>query len=76
MLRSLLCILQDNPQAGMKGTISSLAVGSTPTIIQFPREDIIFWFQIIAFAVTIIAGILTAYATHQRMLKAKKKKNE
>lgn len=73
MLRSLICILQENPQHGLKGTIGSLAAGTTPTIIQFPREDIIFWFQVIAFTVTITAGIMTIIASRQ---KNKKKRCE
>lgn len=56
----------------MKGTIGSLAAGTTPTIAQIPRDDVIFWFQLLAFTVTIVVGVMTAYATSQKIKKNKK----
>jgi len=74
MFRSLFCLLQENPAAGMKGTLGGLVAGTTPTIINIPRSDVIFWFQVVAFTVTIIAGILTAYATTKKIRKKKIRK--
>lgn len=71
MIKSLLFFLQEKPQAGMKGTLGSLTAGITPTVAQLPKDEVIFWFQVIAFTVTIIAGILTACATVQKMKKNK-----
>ena len=71
MFRSLICILQEKPEVGMKGTIGSLAAGATPTIANIPRDEIIFWFQVIAFTVTIVAGVFTVIATNQKIRKKK-----
>lgn len=72
MIRHLLCLFQENPKAGLGTTVGSLAAGTTPTIAQIPRDDVIFWFQVLAFTVTIVAGLMTAYATSQKIKKIKK----
>lgn len=76
MFRSLICILQEKPQAGMSGAIGSLAAGSTPAILHIPKDEVIFWFQIVAFFVTILAGVLTAYAQSQKIKKNRRAPHE
>lgn len=51
--------IQTNPTNGTIGTITSFIFGMLPTITPDMQCIIIFWFQVLAFSVSIICGILT-----------------
>ena len=53
-------LLNLNPQGGILTTIVSFLMGIAPEATIDKQTTIIFWFQVIAFTVTIIAGTLTA----------------
>ena len=53
-------LLNLNPQGGILTTIVSFLMGIAPEFTLDTRTTIIFWFQISAFIVAIIAGTLTA----------------
>jgi hypothetical protein len=63
MLRSLICLLQEKPQIGAGSTAGGFVAGTTPSFFNVPVDHIIQYLQLFAFLVTIIAGILTIYAT-------------
>jgi len=75
MFRILISHLQDKPEAGLAGTGGSFIAGIIPTAINITRDDVMFWFQILAFTATILAGLATAYAQILKTRKLKKGKD-
>lgn len=71
MFTSLFTFLQEKPQYGMTGTAGGFALGASPTLFNLSLGDITPWLQMAAFFVTIIAGILTAIYTAQKIRKNK-----
>ncbi len=73
MLTTLFTFIQEKPQYGMGGTAGGLFIGASPTIFNISVGDVIPWLQLIAFLVTIVAGILTAWYTGRKIKQSKKK---
>lgn len=46
--------------AGVSGTIGSLILGILPRFSPIAKLEIVFWFQVAAFSVSMIVGFLTA----------------
>ncbi len=51
--------IQDNPRSGALGTISAFLAGMVPQVDPAVQTTVIFWFQVLAFLVSIIVGIFT-----------------
>jgi len=68
-------ILNISPQNGLIATITSFILGVIPeaTPVMDQQTMIIFWFQLIAFSVTIIAGTLTTINAFLKYCDRKKK---
>ena len=54
------------------GTISSFLIGMIPQVDPAIQITVIFWFQVIAFTVSIIVGILTIIGFIRKMKKENK----
>ena len=72
MLRSILFLFQEKPQIGFTGTAGGFALGASPTIFNISIGEIIPWFQLVAFLITIVVGVLTPISMVQRIKKNKK----
>lgn len=58
-----------DPEAGAVATMGSYCLGILPGFIQPTfKSEIIFYFQVGAFSVSIIVGLLTAYNIHSRIV--------
>lgn len=67
--------------AGVSGTIVSFILGILPRFSPIAKLEIVFWFQIAAFSVSIIVGFLTAIHIYSKLrdrikLRRGKKKDE
>ena len=51
--------MDEKMNTGLSTTIVSFLLGMIPSVTSEVRDTLTFWFQLIAFGVTIIAGILT-----------------
>lgn len=51
--------IQENPKSGAIGTISAFLIGMIPQVDPSIQATVIFWFQVIAFTVSIVVGIFT-----------------
>ena len=75
MLRIIITHLQEKPEVGLAGTGGSFIAGLIPNAANWTRDDIMFWFQILAFSATILAGFATAYAQITKARKIRKNKS-
>jgi len=46
--------------AGSSTTIGAFILGILPTFAHETKDEVVFWFQVVAFSISIIVGILTA----------------
>jgi len=76
MFRILIAYLEEKPQSGLAGTGGSFIAGIIPNAAQLTRDDIMFWFQILAFTATILAGVATAYAQISKAHKIRKNESK
>jgi len=51
--------IRNNPKSGAAGTISSFLIGMIPQVDPTVQTTVIFWFQVMAFSVSIVVGIFT-----------------
>lgn len=72
MFRLLVCHFQNKPEAGLAGTGGSFIAGAVSGMVDSSRDDILFWFQILAFTATILVGLITAYAQIMKMRRMRK----
>lgn len=56
---SFLRSIENNPRSGTVGTISAFLVGMIPAVDPEIQTTVIFWFQVMAFIVSILVGLLT-----------------
>jgi hypothetical protein len=56
---SLIQAFEDNPKSGAIGTISAFLVGMIPQVEPTIQTTVIFWFQVVAFTVSITVGVFT-----------------
>ncbi len=52
-------VFQENPKSGAISTISAFLIGMVPNVDPQMQNLVIFWFQVVAFSISIIVGILT-----------------
>ena len=72
MIEKLFPYFCNKPHSGLITSICSALLGWIPNIEQCTRDFYTFIFQIIAFTISAIAGIITICATVQRMRYRKK----
>jgi uncharacterized membrane protein len=63
----------NNPQRATIGSITSFVAGSVPNIDRCIQDDITFYFQIVAFSVSIIVGL---FAIHGYICKNQDRKRQ
>jgi len=51
--------ISKDPSGGACGSIGSFLIGMIPHVDQSTQNDLIFWFQMVAFSVSITVGIIT-----------------
>lgn len=64
-------VIEDNPKTGALSTITTFILGFVPEVSVQMQTLVIFWLQVLAFAVSIIVGILTIFS-YLKKLKTKK----
>jgi O-antigen/teichoic acid export membrane protein len=64
--------MNDTPKVGASTTIISFILGTALQLDKVTQDSITFWLQTIAFAISIIVGLLTIYISIRKL----KRKNE
>lgn len=72
----LIQAFQDNPKSGALGTITSFLAGLIPRMEADIQTTVLFWFQIIAFTISIVVGVLTIIGFCRKLRKENCVKNE
>lgn len=70
---SFLRSIENNPRSGTVGTISAFLVGMIPTVDPEIQTTVIFWFQVLAFIVSILVGVLTIISYIRRFKRENQK---
>jgi hypothetical protein len=71
---SFLRSIENNPRTGTVGTISAFLVGMLPQVDPQIQTTIIFYFQVMAFLVSILVGVLTI-ASYIRRFRRENREN-
>jgi len=69
-------VIQDNPKSGAFGTISAFLLGMIPQVDPAIQSTVIFWFQVGAFAVSIIVGVFTIISYCRKMKRENRRERE
>ena len=56
------------PHRGLLGSIGTFIVGILPNFERTVKDDITFMFQVVAFSVTILVGLLTMINIHMKFI--------
>jgi hypothetical protein len=67
---------QENPKTGALGTISAFLIGMIPQVDPAIQTTVIFWFQVGAFTISIVVGILTIISYCRKMKREKMRERE
>lgn len=69
-------VFQENPKSGAISTISAFLIGMVPKVDPEMQNLVIFWFQVVAFSISIIVGILTIIGFAKKFRTQSKKYHE
>ncbi len=73
---SFLRSIENNPRSGTVGTISAFLVGMIPQVDPVIQSTIIFWFQVMAFIISILVGMLTIASYILRFKREKRERTK
>ncbi len=65
--------IRNNPKSGAAGTISAFLIGMIPQVDPTVQTTVIFWFQVVAFSVSIVVGIFTIIGFCRKFTRKDKK---
>ncbi len=73
---SFLRNIENNPRSGTVGTISAFLIGMIPQVDPEIQTTIIFYFQVVAFVVSILVGVLTIVSYVRRFQRENREKSQ
>jgi len=68
--------IHNNPRCGAISTISTFLFGMLPNVNPNMQNLVIFWFQVIAFSISIIVGIFTIVGYVRKFRKKQKQDDQ